>query len=104
MAGRGALTVVLGLFLGLAACATAPVSVEEAEMICLRDARDAVRPRSEIGLGIGSDGYRGGYVGIELSSDYIMGRNPADVFEACVRRRSGLPPGRPLNEQPGWSA
>jgi hypothetical protein len=104
MAGRGALMAFVPVFLGIAGCATAPVPVEEAEMTCLRDARDAVRPRTEIGLGLGSDGYRGGYVGVELSSDYIMGRSPADVFDACVRRRSGHAPNRPLNEQPGWSA
>ncbi|MDS9467204.1 hypothetical protein RGQ15_06410 [Paracoccus sp. MBLB3053] len=104
MARCGALMVLIPPFLGIAGCATAPVSVQEAEMTCLRDARDAVRPRTEIGLGVGSGGYRGGYVGVELSSDYIMGRNPADVFDACVRRRSGQAPNRPLNEQPGWSA
>lgn len=104
MARRGALIAVIPPLLGMAACAPAPVSVGQAERICLRDAYNAARPRTEIGLGLGSEGYRGGYVGIELSSDYIMGRDPAEVFETCVRRRSGQPPSRPLQEQPGWSA
>jgi hypothetical protein len=102
MAGRGALMALIPGFLGMAACA--PVPVEQAERNCLQAARDASGPRTEIGLGLGSGGYRSGYVGFEVSSDYLYGRDPAEVFDACVRRRSGQPPKRPLQEQPGWSA
>lgn len=87
--------------LGLAACA--PVTVEQAERSCLGNARDAAGPRSQIGIGVGSGGYTGGYFGFEVSSDYVMGRTPSEAFDRCVRSRSGLPPSRPLEEQPGWS-
>lgn len=102
MTGRGALMVLIPAFAGLTACA--PMPVERAERACLTSARDATRPRGEVGIGVGSDGSRGGYIELGLSSDYIMGRDPADVFAACVRRRSGQPPSRPLYEQPGWRA
>ncbi len=88
------------LLLGLAACA--PIPVEQAERACLAAARDATGPRTEMGIGVGSHGARGGFVSVGVSSDYIMGRDPAQVFENCVQRRSGQMPQRPLYEQPGW--
>lgn len=102
MGGRGVLLALTPALLGLAGCTPAPVSVEQAEWSCLQVAQDATRPRTEIGFGIGSGGYRGGYVGVGVSSDYITGRDPAEVYDSCVRRRSGQPPRRPLQEQPGW--
>ncbi|MFT4013994.1 MAG: hypothetical protein QM682_11435 [Paracoccus sp. (in: a-proteobacteria)] len=102
MTGRGALPL-LGLALpALVACA--PLSVDQAERVCLDQARDATGPRTEMGMGIGSGGYRGGFVQVGLSSDYIMGRDPSKVFADCVQRRSGQKPTRPLYDQPGWGA
>lgn len=88
--------------LGLAACA--PLTVEQAERACLDSARDATGPRTEMGVGVGSHGARGGFVRVGVSSDYIMGRDPAQVFQNCVKRRSGQMPNRPLYDQPGWRA
>ncbi|MDQ7776521.1 hypothetical protein [Paracoccus aminovorans] len=100
---RGAqMLLVPALLLGLAACA--PIPVEQAERACLADARDATGPRTEMGIGVGSHGVRGGFVQIGVSSDYIMGRDPSQVFQECVQRRSGQVPTRPLYEQPGWRA
>lgn len=102
MNGRGAPWLWVPVLLGLAACA--PVPVERAERACLASARDATGPRTQVGIGVGSGGYRGGFISVDLSSDYIMGRDPSAVFDACVRRRSGQMPTRPLYEQPGWRA
>lgn len=88
--------------LGLAACA--PLTVDQAERACLAAARDATGPRTEMGVGIGSHGTRGGFLQIGMSSDYIMGRDPSQVFQDCVLRRSGQLPARPLYDQPGWRA
>lgn len=89
----------------LSACG--PVSVEQAELTCLRDAELAVRPRTNVAIGVGTDfdGDTGGFgsVSVDLSGDYLMGRDPSDVYDRCVRRRSGQPPRRPLAEQPGWA-
>ena len=88
----------------LAGCG--PVPVDQAERSCLRDARLAERPRTEVGVGIASDGDGGtrsfGSLSFEVSGDYLMGRDPADVFANCVIRRSGQPPSVPLHDQPAW--
>ena len=98
-----ALAALLLLGTGVAACG--PVPVAQAERSCLQDARDATRPRSELALGIGTDGddvAAFGGLSVSVSSDYIMGRDPAEVFTRCVQRRSGQMPTRPLHEQPGY--
>lgn len=87
----------------LAACG--PVPVEQAERSCLGDAQLAQRPRGEVAMGIesGSSGTRPvGRFEVAVSSDYIMGRDPSEVFSRCVMRRSGQMPSRPLYDQPGW--
>ncbi|QRZ13465.1 hypothetical protein JWJ88_02035 [Paracoccus methylovorus] len=90
--------------LGLAACAPAPVQipVEQAEQVCMVQALDARAPRTQVGLGVGSHGRSGGFVRVDLSSDQILGRDPAQIFNQCVQRRSGQMPTRSLYEQPGW--
>ena len=93
------------LLAALAACG--PIPVEQAERVCLRDAELAQRPRGEVvlGVGSGSHGRRGGFGGavdLEISSDYIMQRDPSDVFNRCVVNRSGRTPTRVLADQPGW--
>ncbi|WEF23355.1 hypothetical protein [Paracoccus sp. S3-43] len=89
----------------MAACG--PVPVEQAELTCLRDAELAVRPRTNVALGVGTGfggGTRGfGSVSVDLSGDYLAGRNPSQVYDRCVQRRSGQMPRRPLAEQPGWT-
>lgn len=97
-----ALAVLVPALLGPAACA--PIPVEQAERACMASAQDARGPRTQVGLGVGSHGYRGGFVSVDLSSDYVMGRDPSQVFQNCVQRRSGRMPTRPLYEQPGWRA
>lgn len=92
--------------LALAACA--PLPLESAERVCLDDARAATGPEGKIGVGVGTGGRHGtqtfGRFEVSVSSDYIMGRDPSEVYAACVQRRSGQPPSRPLYDQPGWSA
>lgn len=98
-----ALAAVLLLGSGIAACA--PVSVAQAERICLEDARAATGPRTEIAMGVGSDGRSVrpmGRVSVSVSADYITGRDPSVVYSECVMRRSGQMPSRPLYEQPGY--
>lgn len=91
------------LLAGLAACG--PVPVDQAEQSCLSNAESAIRPRGEVAVGAyggngGSD--IGGRVQLEISSDYIMQRDPSDVFNRCVLSRSGQLPTRALADQPGW--
>lgn len=106
MGAQAGSVVLMGLFAALSACG--PVPVEQAELTCLRDARLAEGPRTNVslgvGTGIGGGGTRGfGSVSVDLSGDYLMGRDPSQVYDRCVQRRSGQPPRRPLAEQPGWT-
>ncbi|SIS65275.1 hypothetical protein [Paracoccus saliphilus] len=89
---------------GLAACG--PIPVDRAEQSCMRDAELASRPRGEVAIGAiggGGSGTRtAGRIEMEISSDYILGRDPSDVFNRCVLRKSGQMPTRVLADQPGW--
>jgi hypothetical protein len=86
--------------LALAACG--PITVEQAERQCFERARLAQQPRGEIVIGIGSGCRSGGSLEVEVSSDYLMGRDPAAVYETCVMAKSGEPPSRPLYARPDW--
>lgn len=100
---RASLIAAAFLLTGLAACG--PIPVQQAERSCLEDARSATGPRGNVAVGVGSDGRSVNPVGrveLSISSDYLMGRDPADVFNRCVMRRSGEMPTRPLYDQPGW--
>lgn len=102
-------TLAAGVGLGLAAllAGCGPVSVAEAERSCLDDARLAQGPRGSVSLGVASSSGRvrpTTGVEIEVSGDYLAGRDPSAVFASCVQRRSGQAPATPLYEQPGWSA
>lgn len=86
--------------------ACGPVPVAQAETSCLRDAELAASPRGEVTMGVagGHGASRGvtGEVDLELSTDYLAGRDPSDVFNRCVMRRSGQLPTRSLYDHPDW--
>ncbi|WP_410216886.1 hypothetical protein [Paracoccus sp. (in: a-proteobacteria)] len=88
----------------LVACG--PIPVDQAEQVCLRDAELAQRPRGNVALGVGSGSGGGtrsfGRIEVEMSGDYLMNRDPAQVFDRCVMSRSGQPPRQGLAQQPGW--
>lgn len=93
--------VALPLLAALVACG--PIPVEQAERACVDSALSAKHPRGKIGLGINSDGDVATTAELSVSSDYLMGRDPSDVFNSCVKSRSGQFPTRPLYDQPGWT-
>lgn len=74
----------------------------EAERQCYERARLAQQPRGEVTLGVGSGGRRAAGVELEISGDYLLGRDPSAVFESCVMQKTGEPPTRPLYQMPGW--
>ena len=84
----------------LAACG--PIPVEQAERACVEQANLALHPRGTVGIGVNSDGQAVGTLDVTVSSDYLMGRDPAAVYNSCVKSRSGQFPTRPLYDQPGW--
>jgi hypothetical protein len=85
----------------LASCG--PVSLEAAERQCFDRARLASRPRGEIAVGATSNG---GYsrVEVEVTSDYLLRKDPSAVYESCVMSKAGQAPSRPLYARPDWRA
>ncbi|MBC9246989.1 hypothetical protein H4P12_09720 [Paracoccus sp. 11-3] len=99
MLARAGIFTFLPLLAVLASCG--PVPLEQAERTCLRDADLAQRPRGSIAIGGGSGGAFG-RIEMEVSDDYLMRRDPSDVYNRCVLSRSGQMPTRPLDDQLGW--
>jgi hypothetical protein len=93
---RSALALVV--LLPIAACG--PVSVQQAEQECLPKARLAQQPRGEVAVGVNSNGQIGSRVEVNVSSDFLLGRDPNQVFETCVIQRSGELPSRPFYDYP----
>ena len=87
------------VMLGLSACG--PVPLAQAERECVEQARLADAPRGTLQVGVNSDGgtYIGGEVGI--STDYLAGRDPSQVYDQCVFNRSGQMQSRPYYNLPG---
>ncbi|MEY5036943.1 MAG: hypothetical protein RL472_49 [Pseudomonadota bacterium] len=70
--------------------------------MCVEQANQAQRPRGRVGLGVGSGGRAVSALDVTISSDFLLGRDPAQVFDSCVSARSGQFPTRTLYDQPGW--
>ncbi len=82
---------------GLSACADPkPISVERAMAQCTERARAATKPQVTVGIGTGTGGHVSGGIGIELSADYLNGRDPNEIYETCVVAKSGEKPTEPL--------
>lgn len=88
----------LALLALLAACG--PVPRATAERQCYDRARLAMQPRGEAWMGVTSG--RGASAGLDLtiSTDYLQGRDPAQVYDSCVLRRSGALPSQPFYALP----
>jgi hypothetical protein len=82
----------------LAACG--PMPVDQAMRDCIEPARLAQAPRGEIGIRVDGEGNVGTRLSIGVSSDYLQGRDPDQVFAQCVQNRSGQPPLYPFSSMP----
>ncbi len=89
----------IGIAVALAACG--PVSVEQAERECLERARGTLHPRGTVALG-GSTTGAVARVDLDVSSDFLAGRDPSAVYEGCVIRKTGQAPRQPLYMIPDW--
>ena len=92
----------VALVLALPLIACGPISVAEAERQCCERARLAQQPRGEAVIGVTSDRGVVGGLSLEISSDYVQGRDPSVVYETCVVSKTGAPPSRPLTARPDW--
>lgn len=91
---------VLAVLLGLAGCG--PMTLAQAERQCFERARLAKQPRGEVSVGASSDGRTAAGLELNVSSDFLLGRDPAAVYESCVMQKAGEPPSRPLYMRPDW--
>ena len=91
---------ILAPTIALAPCG--PIPVNRAEEQCFDRARLAAKPRGMISAGVNSNGDAIGGLKLEVSSDYLMGRDPSAIFDTCVYQKSGQPPTRPLYSFPDW--
>ncbi len=83
------------ILLALAGCG--PISVEQAERQCYERARLAEQPRGSVSVGVGSGGRTAAGVELNVSTDYLMGRDPGQVYDNCVVNKSGQMPSRPFS-------
>lgn len=83
--------------LALAACDLPPPSPERAAERCEERARGAQGPQTEVTVGVNSNsgGFASGSIGV--SSDFLRGLDPIQVYENCVRNLTGEAPIRPPN-------
>lgn len=100
MIRRFAKSVVLVLPLVLVACG--PMSLAEAERQCFERARLAKQPRGEVSIGAGSNGQTRAGLELNVSSDFLLGKDPSAVYESCVMNKAGEPPSRPLYMRSDW--
>ena len=84
----------LAALAALAACG--PVSPELAAKQCEERARAATGPTGSIGIGVNNKGDTRARASIGITSDYLYGRDPYEVYDSCVRRKTGQGPIRPL--------
>ena len=80
--------------LTLAACG--PTSPELAAKICEDRARAATGPTGSVGISARSDGSVRSKVKVGVTSDFLLKRDPYEVYDSCVRQKSGQGPIRPL--------
>lgn len=92
--------VAVALFPLLAACG--PMSMAEAERQCFERAQLAQKPRGEVSIGATSEGRTVTAIELDVSSDYLLRKDPSAVYETCVMSKTGEPPSRPLYMRPDW--
>ena len=85
----------------LALTACGPIPVDQAERLCIADAEAAQHPRGSVGFGIDQAGHTAANLDISISSDFLTGRDPDQVYARCVLGRSGQYPVRPFSALPG---
>lgn len=82
--------------LGVLLTACGPVSPQLAAAQCETRARQATGPFGAVAVGFGSDGARSSRLKLGVSSDFLRGRDPYEVYDSCVRQKTGQGPIRPL--------
>ena len=69
----------------LIGCASNPpnlLTAQQIENICQKKKNEAAKPTTNLSLATGSEGPKY-QIGITMSSDYLAGRDPNDVYNQC---------------------
>ena len=69
-------------FIGCASNPPIPLTAQQIENICQKKKNEAAKPTTNLLLATGSEGPKY-QIGITMSSDYLAGRNPNDVYNQC---------------------
>ena len=78
------LTIISFCFLiGCAASQSKPLTQKQIESICQKKKIEATKPTTNLSLATGSEGPKY-QIGITMSSDYIAGRDPNEVYKQCI--------------------
>ena len=87
------------IFVGfaLAGCELPPPDPERVAQLCEERARAAQGPTGRVAIGTNSNSGPFSSVELGLSSDFILQRDPNDVYAECVQRRTGEAPFRAPN-------
>lgn len=86
------------VLLPLAGCG--PVPLEQAEQQCLAQARAAEGPQGSVSVQVDNKGNVSTGFEIGVSSDYVSGRDPSQVYDECVMRAAGQMPRQPYYTVP----
>ncbi len=86
------------VLLPLAGCG--PIPLAQAEQQCLERAQAAMGPQGSVQFQFDNHGNVSTGVTLGVSSDYLQGRDPAQVYDECVYRLSGQMPTQPLYALP----
>ena len=87
---------ILLTMLAAVACTRTMLPVDQAMAQCTETARAATRPAGGVSIGANSKtGLETGF-SIGVTSDFLAGRDPLEVYNECVVNKSGQVPTRPL--------
>ncbi len=79
--------------LSLAACgAGGYMSLEAAESKCADRARASMGPTGSVSVGLNSKTGVSTGARIGVSSDFLMGKDPQEVYFSCMQQLTGQPP------------
>ena len=72
------------------------MSPERAADFCEDRARAATGPTGHVGISANNHGDVRTHASVGITSDYLLGKDPYQVYDTCVRQKSGQGPIRPL--------
>ena len=74
--------ILIPLIVGCVTNTQEPLSSNQIDSICKKKKMEASKPMTNVSLGTGSEGPKY-QIGITMSSDFIAGRNPEEVYKDC---------------------